>query len=1197
VNDLIQIATAELARFLGANLTALSTNWWQQHVVERLSFQQQRIAQERSYTTLEQLDFAALLRVLDQNWNDLAGKLNLPTEGRHWVKELQTVRNKWAHLSAVAVPPSDIYRDADTLGRLLKLVGASPESLAAVEKAQAAALRDLAVQTARTEAPAAQAPTTRAVPEPSDTPSAPRTAAASPPAPLFKAGDLVALRSNPAVVMPIIEVVAGAGEYRYRVFQNNTRGIFYESQLQAAAVPDDTPTILSADELRGYLTALQLRSPSTAHLYSLRSGRVIYVPYQYRPALKLIRADRPRLLIADEVGVGKTIEAGLIIKELRARMDLASVLIICPKPLVAERKWAMEMKRFDEQFTALNGPALRHCLRETHLDGEWPEQYAKAILPFSLFDWDLLIGRAAGRGRSKELGLLHLDPPPKFDLVIVDEAHHIRNSETCVHQAVRYFCDNAQAVLFLSATPVQLGSEDLFVLLNVLRPDLVIDPASFALMAEPNRHINAAVQQCRRAQRGWPGEARAHLARAAHTEWGRLFLREAPSFQQVYDRLAEESLSDADRVGLVRTIEEFYTFSSLINRTRRRDIGEFTTRKPETYAIEFTPAQRALHDDLLAVIARILAHCHGEQNVKFMMTTIRRQAASCLYGLAPLLRDILGGKLEQLEVMETGEGDRESDLGFVAEARGDIAALLERAKHLDPHDPKVEAFLRVLRDKQQLPNNKALVFSTFRHTLAYLAERVQGAGMRYGLIHGGVPDEARAELRSRFSLPREHPDALDVLLSSEVGCEGLDFQFCDFLVNYDLPWNPMRIEQRIGRIDRYGQQSPTVAIANFITPGTVDAEIYDRCLWRIGVFEHAVGGTEEILGQITQKLHEIAERFDLTPEECNRRLQQLADNSIREIAEEQALEAAQVELLGLNVPNAAWRQELAEAESQWLSPLALERCVRLYLGQRLGMNQDYLLGEKALKTLRLGQDARSGLLEDFKQLGRTTESAAREWEKWLRGGVPTLAVTFDQATAAATPKAAHLAAGHPLIQQAARGLQLREPAYTALTVACADVPAGEYRFGVYHWRKQGVKPDETLVAVAAHPGLEARLLALLQTATTREDADLPDMAEFAALDARHHALWRPAQADHSAANQQIVAQRIQSLKASHGARRAIIEDQFARATDQRIRIMKQSELARAEADFARRMQELEQAANSGDIHAAAVLFGTISIGR
>jgi ATP-dependent helicase HepA len=182
---------------------------------------------------------------------------------------------------------------------------------------------------------------------------------------------------------------------------------------------------------------------------------VKFVPYQYRPVLKLIRADRPRLLIADEVGVGKTIEAGLIIKELRARMDINSVLVICPKALVAERKWFTEMKRFDEHFTALDGPLLRHCLKETDLEGEWPEQYAKAILAFSLFDSTLVLGHS-GRGRNNDRGLLELNPPPQFDLVIVDEAHHIRNSETFLHQGVRFLCDNAKAVaLHCDACPAR----------------------------------------------------------------------------------------------------------------------------------------------------------------------------------------------------------------------------------------------------------------------------------------------------------------------------------------------------------------------------------------------------------------------------------------------------------------------------------------------------------------------------------------------------------------------------------------------------------------------------------------------------------------------------------------------------------------------------------------------------------------------
>src|SRR5262245_28509018 len=322
------------------------------------------------------------------------------------------------------------------------------------------------------------------------------------------------------------------------------------------------------------------------------------------------------------------------------------------------------MKRFEEDFTAMDGQLLRHCLQETYLDGEWPEKYAKAILPFSLFDSDLVYGRS-GRGKSKNPGLIDLDPPPKFDLVIVDEAHHLRNSDTFLHQGVRYLCDNAEAVIFLTAIPVQLGSEDLYTLLNILRPDLIIDKASFAQMAEPNRFINAAVHQCRLGIAGWEQEACRRMDEAARTQWGQLFLREAPVFQQTYDRLKDAPVDDAERIALTRAIEGLYTFDALINRIRRRDIGAFTTRKPETLTVDLTPRQRELHDRLLEIVARILAFCHGNQNVKFMMSTIRRQAASCLYGLAPLLEGILAGKIDQLEFLEASDGDTDADLRFV----------------------------------------------------------------------------------------------------------------------------------------------------------------------------------------------------------------------------------------------------------------------------------------------------------------------------------------------------------------------------------------------------------------------------------------------------------------------------------------------------------------------------------------------------
>jgi len=1014
--------------------------------------------------------------------------------------------------------------------------------------------------------------------------------------PTYKVGDLVSPRSKPGVLLPVMEVIPGGAEQRYRVFENNAKVTYYESQLQAAPVPSDERQVLPVRELQACLTSLHILSPSTANLFSLRSGRVHFVPYQYRPVLKLIRADRPRLLIADEVGVGKTIEAGLIIKELRARMDITSVLVICPKALVAERKWFREMKRFDEQFTELKGEQLRHCLQETHVEGEWPEQYAKAILPFSLFDSDLVFGRnGRRRGKSRGTGLLALDPPPKFDLVIVDEAHHIRNTTTFLHNGVRFFCDNAQAVVMLTATPVQLGSDDLFTLLNVLRPDLILDRPSFVQMSEPNRHVSAAVRHCRTAGPGWQHETLACLDAAASTPWGELFICKSPAFQSVYQQLQKGSLGDSDRVGLTRSVEELYTFSPFINRTRRRDIGSFTTRKPETLTVEFTSDQKRLHDGVLGVIRRILARCHGDQNVKFMMTTVRRQAASCLYGLRPMLADILMRKLDRLELLEASDSDDEPDFDFVNQVRSDVESMLEQAAELTSADPKVEAFLKALLDKSKLPNNKALVFSTFRHTLAYLERHTRDGGLRVGLIHGNVPDDERADLRRRFALAREHTDAIDVLLSSEVGCEGLDFQFCDFLVNYDLPWNPMRIEQRIGRIDRYGQQSETVAIINFVTPGTVDADIYERCLSRIGVFEHAVGGSEEILGKITEELHNIADSFTLSPEERTLRLQQLADNSIRLIREEQELSAKESELFGLNVPNQAWRDEIRATETFWLSAPAIEGCIATYLAHRSGSDTEHLLGDKSLKSLRLNQETRGCLLEDYKRLPRSNDVVSREWEKWLKGSLPTLPVTFQQEMAAENPKVVYLSVVHPLVRQAARFLEITEPVYAALTAASDTITAGTRLFALYRWAKDGVKPDESLVPVADDVQVEEALFDLLQAARDGGPATLPTADECDALDSRHHLKWSEARAKYVAENRLLVEHRVQSLTISHRARRKAIEDQIASATNEKIRSMKESELARAEADFSRRMADLQRAAGSGDIRATPVLFGALTV--
>jgi len=1186
MNELLHKSGGVIVHWLESKLPALSSNWWTEQVVNRLTFQQQRLLEERRIQNLKGLDLAAVLRVFDQNWSELAGVEPLPRDARNWLKELQSVRNRWAHAPAGGLSPTDSFRDADTLRRMLEVVGASSELLDEVERFKQQMLTRLAPSVVESPKPAPQVVAAA--------PSAPQPPTTSK---RFSVGQLLCLRSNPSAVFPVLEVLAGTGgETRYRVFESGAKQVYYESQLQALEEPEDSRKLLTAGELSALLSSVQLSSPSASSLYSLNSGRIRFVPYQYRPVFKLISADRPRLLVADEVGVGKTIEAGLILKELQARSDIKSVLIICPKALVAERKWELEMKRFDENFVPLNGTLLRHCIKETHLSGEWPVQYEKAILPTSLFDNDLLFGKS-GKSKSRDPGLLELDPPPKFDLVIVDEAHHIRNNETFLHQAVRYFADNAEAVVFLSATPVQLGREDLFTLLNVLRPDVIIDPASFSQMAEPNQFINAGIQACRSGGDGWTEDVRQQLRGVAGTSWGREVLSVTPGFQHIYDGLAEGPDDGVSRIKTIAALEGLYTFSSLINRTRRRDIGEFTTRKAETVTTNFTPSQKELHDDLLSVIARVLARLHGNQNVKFMMTTVSRQAASSLYGLAPALQDILEGKLAQLESEDDGEGVQEHDQEFIEGIRGDIESLIQRAKRLDPHDPKADAFMHVVRDKLGMVKNKVLVFSTFRHTLRHLMGKLTAAGVRFGIVHGGVPDEERADIRRRFSLPKEEESALDVLLSSEVGCEGLDFQFCDCLVNFDLPWNPMRIEQRIGRIDRYGQTSETVGIFNFVTPGTIDAEIYDRCLSRIGVFQHAIGGNEEILGDITRELHSIAETFSLSDVERAQQLQQLADNKIRQIEEEQRLEQRQGELFGLNIASASWEQRLAQSRNHWLEPMALGRAVNSYLARRLGKEQEYLLGDKPLKTLRVGVEGRASLLEDFRKLPRSTDPMNRAWEKWLKGGAPTLQVTFEQDAAVENPAAVLLSLGHPLLRQVATFLQEPEAVQVKLCVTHDTLPLGNHPFALYRWNRQGVKRDEELVPVVVDGQVAAALLEVLQVATDAPDLEGPAQQVLDELDSVHHQLWSLQAAQHAEDNRQLVGVRIHSLTVSFNARKAVLEEQIFKATNEKIRVMKVAELERATVDFDVRAAALRRASESGDIKAAPAIFGVLSVRR
>ena len=1013
---------------------------------------------------------------------------------------------------------------------------------------------------------------------------------------IFNQGQVVVLKSDKNVNGAIIEVIEGSPEAKYKVF-TNTSGIqvYYESQLASQELQIALEEV-DDSRFNAGLTAALIRNPTVSSLYSLNSAKIDFIPHQFRPVLKFIRSDRPRLLIADGVGVGKTIEAGLILRELEARRNLKSVLIICPRPLVAERKWEDEMKlRFGEEFTPLDGEKLRFCFREMDMEGDWPDKYKKCIIPYSLFDEASVFG--SHNGKKSRMGLMEIDPP-QFDLIIVDEAHHIRNTNTYAYRAVDRFSEAAEAAVFLTATPVQLEYDDLYVLLNLLRPDLIRDKNSFHEMAEPNEFVNKAAAIVRAQKDNWQTEAKSYIETACETNWGRRVFSNNPSVTHIFNLLNQQSITTEQRVQLISEIENLHTFSNIISRTRRRDIGEFTTRKPSTVPVDFTPAQRELYDEILSIIHDMLSHIHCTENTKFMMTTIRRQTASCLFGLVPMLNDILYRHVSELI------DDEEFNNGIIDESisseavKARIERILKLAENLPPDDPKADALMDIIEKKQNEPKKKVMIFSSFKHTLRYLNKKLQAKGYRVGMVHGDVPDEERRDLRARFDptfTPNESEDAIDIMLFSEVGCEGLDYQFCDCMINYDLPWNPMKVEQRIGRIDRNGQTSENVAIYNMITPDTVDADIYERCLLRIGVFHSSIGDCEDILGDVMLEIRRVVENFELTDEERREKLQQLMDNKVRYIKEKEELEEKQKDLFGLRVPDSGIDDEIKDATNFWLSGNNIRNLVENYLKEILEEDNDHILGDKELKTLRLSQAARSILKEEYRRFKFPKNEQNKTWGKWLDAGEQHLSVTFESNCWKNNPDVIFLSITHPLVKQAAAFLESKGKIATSLEVTTSDYPAGEYPFAIYQWKLSGEQEDLQIKPVSAEKKLNNILFELLKSSHGISYGNMPDLEYWEDVERVHHDIWEESLKQHKIHTEEIIRYKEASLKSSHAARMEQLQATLENSTDSRYKMLQEGKIRIAEEDFRSHMEALDKAKDKADILFELLAYGILIV--
>jgi len=619
------------------------------------------------------------------------------------------------------------------------------------------------------------------------------------------------------------------------------------NQLEAADTPPDALRDLAAGKLsapvdvRRTLTDQRLTGRLADMIYSIGATNTEFHAYQFKPILKILNAPSHGLLIADEVGLGKTIEAGLIWTELVARYDFRRLLVVCPKPLV--QKWRYELRtKFMVDARSCDAADLLDILKN---DSETREGFAViASLPALRppRGWDSAQDPATGARAELARYLADHADGDAIDLVIFDEAHHLRNVETMNHRLGLLATGAADHKLLLSATPINLRANDLRALLKLIDTDTFGREFLFELLQNENVPLVAAWEAARN-----PGIPLAKLAEMIGDLAEGVVLKTG----QRLERLRKEFTADladtpANRVKIAARLEEMSLLGSIVNRTRRRDVAEFKVeRRPQTARWEMTAFERGFYVDASERIAEYADD--RNLNERFLLAGSQRLLAS---SLAAAYRH-WGERTGSLSLDDDDDDGRpQSAPGPLVEALGEICCDPSYLEALERADTKMDRLLAVLGDiARREPHEKIIIFSSFRRTIAYLARRLTAAGINTVQLHGGITDDRQTTIAGFSDAP-----AGTVLLTSEVGGEGLDLQFCRILINYDLPWNPMKVEQRIGRIDRIGQASPVIDIVNLISADTIEERVYERLYIRLGIIKQTLGDFEPILGEMIRDI-------------------------------------------------------------------------------------------------------------------------------------------------------------------------------------------------------------------------------------------------------------------------------------------------------------------------------------------------------
>ncbi|MFD2618615.1 DEAD/DEAH box helicase [Terrilactibacillus laevilacticus] len=468
--------------------------------------------------------------------------------------------------------------------------------------------------------------------------------------------------------------------------------------------------------------------------------------YQTNTVKSVINRFKGRVLLSDEVGLGKTVEAGMTMLEYIMRGLVRKILILVPSSLVGQ--WENEMKRkFNQDFIRADDPDFKKMGDEA-----WGH-YPKVIASIDM---------------AKRKNYREAITAQQFDLVIVDEAHHLKNRATQKWQFVNAI--NKKYIFLLTATPVQNHLEELYNLITLLKP----------------------------------GQLRTY----------RYFKK---NFVESRDGI---EVKNAD---ILKNL-----LADVMIRNKRSNVDvTFTKRFAHTRTVILSDQEKQLYDDISTFIRNHYKEQHPVLN-RFQLKSLQEQIGSSTMAIIPSLERLYAN--EKLSSFD----------------RKVMKRFLDRANTIAQNETetnaKVEELLSILREF----GDKMIIFTKYATTQAYLSRLLRNHGLHVAEFHGGLRRKEKEEQVAFFK------EKADVLVSTEVGGEGRNLQFCHGMINFDLPWNPMAIEQRIGRIHRIGQEKD-VFVYNLASKDTIEYYILDLLDRKINMFELVVGKVDAILGDLEEK--------------------------------------------------------------------------------------------------------------------------------------------------------------------------------------------------------------------------------------------------------------------------------------------------------------------------------------------------------